>query len=287
MKRCATCTRTYTEENLSFCIDDGTPLTPVVEEDESIVAGVRNGEQSSGEGRDDWNAVAYKPPGSYAPPGGSAEKKKVWPWVLGIVSVLVLGLVGLFIAAILLLPRMIQRAGDNRRSTVESNENIRSNENQNANSAKSGDEETNANLSTNANANSGPADKEDAPAPTDKEQVLAQLIDLENEWTAANINADKKKLDRILADDYVGQSAEGGTEGKTDYLRTIKRDSSVQKWEFDGLKLTLHGDRATLIGNVKFHTVDQDVVYRFTDRFVWREGRWQATGSEVEQLQQQ
>ena len=34
------------------------------------------------------------------------------------------------------------------------------------------------------------------PPPTDQEQVLAQLTNLEQEWTVANINADKKKLDR-------------------------------------------------------------------------------------------
>jgi hypothetical protein len=288
MKRCGTCNRTYTEENLSFCIDDGTPLTEVAE-DESTVVGARNSEQGYDQGRrDDWNAVAYKPPGGYVPPGGSAERRRVWPWVLGIVSVLVLGLIGLSIAAILLVPRMIQRRGP---APLGSNDNASSDENQNTDSTKAADSETNTNTNadseTNANTNAGSErpSKEAATAPTDKEQVLAQLTDLENEWTAANLNADKKKLDRILADDYVGQSAEGGTEGKAEYLRTIKRDTTIQKWDFDGLKVSLHGDRATLIGNVKLQAAEQSVTYRFTDRFVWREGRWQATGSEVERVE--
>src|SRR5215510_7396672 len=279
MKRCPTCNKTYTEENLSFCIDDGTPLTEVVAEDESTVVSARDSEQSyDQERRDDWNAVAYKPPGTYVPPGGSAGSRRVWPWVLGVVSVLVLGLMGVAIAAILLVPWMIQSA--NRQAATERNQNLRSNENQNSDSAESTGSETNKNANTATDS-----DKENATPATDKEQVLAQLTDLENEWTAANINADKKKLDRILADDYVGQGAEGGTEGKGQYLRTIKRDTTVQKWEFEDLKVALHGDRATLMGRVKLHTDQGDVTYRFTDRFVWRDGRWQATGSEVEPVQ--
>jgi len=110
--------------------------------------------------------------------------------------------------------------------------------------------------------------------------VLAQLRDLENEWTLANINADKKALDRILADDYAGQS-ENGLQSKGDYIRTIQRDTNVEKWKFADLKVTLAGDRATLAGNITYETQSGEVVFDFTDKFVWRDGRWQATGSEV------
>ena len=281
MKRCPTCNKTYTEEHLSFCIDDGTPLTDVVEEDESTVVDARNsGQGDNQERRDDWNAVAYKPPQAYVPPGGSAKGGRVWPWVLGVVSVLVLGLMGLAIAAILLVPRMIQSA--NRQAPPASNENLGNNQNQDSDSAKSADSETNKNANTKTESE---PDKLNTPPPANKEQVLAQLTDLENEWTMANINADKKKLDRILADDFVGQTQERGTEGKAEYLRTIERDTTVQKWEFDGLQVALHGDRATLMGRLKLHTDQGEDTYRFTDRFVWRDGRWQATGSEVEPVQ--
>jgi hypothetical protein len=111
--------------------------------------------------------------------------------------------------------------------------------------------------------------------------VLAQLSDLENEWTAANINADKKKLDRILADDYVGKSSEGKPHGKAEYLKTIEPDNTIQKWNFEGLKVSLIGERATLTGIIRLQVKDQELAFNFTDKFVWRDGRWQATGSEV------
>jgi hypothetical protein len=122
----------------------------------------------------------------------------------------------------------------------------------------------------------------DVPPPTDEKEVLAQLTDIENEWTTANINADKKKLARILADDYVGPSAEGGLIGKAEYLNTIQRDTSIEKWEFQDLKLQLAGNRATLSGAITYVIQGQNIAYTFTDKFVWRNGRWQATGSELE-----
>jgi uncharacterized protein DUF4440 len=108
------------------------------------------------------------------------------------------------------------------------------------------------------------------------------LTQLENEWTVANLNADKKKLDRILADDYVGQSnQEGELQTKAEYIRTIERDTNVEKWDFSNLRLTLAGDRATLAGTVTFVVQGRNLTFDFIDKFVWRDGRWQATGSQL------
>ena len=102
--------------------------------------------------------------------------------------------------------------------------------------------------------------------------MLTQLTEIENEWTVANLNADKKKLDRILADDFVGQGTQGELQSKADYIREIERDTSVDKWEFDGLKLTLIGDRATLTGTITYFVSDRTMAFDFTDKFVWRDG---------------
>ena len=111
---------------------------------------------------------------------------------------------------------------------------------------------------------------------------------MEDEWTVANINADKKKLNRILADDYVGVT-NGRSQGKAEYLKTIERDESIQRWEFGDLKVTLNHDRAVLTGVIKLDLKDPngqegERTFRFTDKFVWRDARWQATGSEVSEL---
>ena len=252
MKRCSTCNRTYTDPNLSFCIDDGTPLTPVEPQDESTVVTPRD-------------TAAYRPP-SYVPP--AAQRRRVWPWVLGIGGAFVLGIVAITIAAVMLIPRM-SRSGSDRGVVVEPG---------NTNTAGNSNANETANSNSNSNVNI------DVPPPTDHDEVMAQLRDLENDWTVANINDDKKALDRILADDYVGYAPNGAPYSKDDYIRTNERDLRVEKWDFDDLKLNLIGDRATLSGKIKYELRDEDdLKFEFLDKFVWRDGRWQATGSEVKQ----
>lgn len=263
MKRCSTCNRTYTDPALSFCIDDGTPLTPVEADDDTTVVRPRSNEG------EDWNAVAYQPP-SYVPPGTHEKRRRAWPWIVGILGAFLLGILALSIAAFIMVPRLMQQR---QHPGVEVG-----NANRTENLPTPTPEETNSN--TNA------TEHVDAPPPTDRQQVLTQLTDLENEWTAANLNADKKKLDRILADDYVGQeSEEGGLQSKADYIRTIERNTDVDKWQFSDLHLTLAGDRATLAGTITYTVKGRNVVFDFTDKFVWRDGRWQATGSVVKSRQ--
>ena len=262
MKRCSTCNRTYTDPNLSFCIDDGTPLTTVDADDDTTVVRPRGNED------DEWNALGYRPPtSSYVPPGTEPNKpRRMWPWILGIGGAFLLGILAISITAAILVPRMM-RSRQNERGRVQI-QNSNTVENNNSNTAKT------------SNTNSNSTERVDTAAPTDHEQVLAQLKQLEHEWTVANINADKKKLDEILADDYVGQeSEEGGLQSKTEYIETIERDTQVEKWEFSDLKLALAGDRATLSGIITYFVRERSVSFDFTDKFVWRDGRWQATGA--------
>jgi hypothetical protein len=264
MKRCPTCNKTFTDQTLSYCIDDGTPLVSLPQDDE--LTEVRPAAEDS-----NWNPPAYQPP-SYVAPAGTT-KRRTWPWVVGIVGVLFLFVVGFTVAAIMLVPRFIKKTNP---VVVVSNDN--SNRTQSANNNTNSSTETIPETDTNAQPST--------PAPTDKEVVLAQLRDLENEWTVANINADKKKLRQILADDYVGPSGPNGKmQGKAEYIDTVQRDSETQKWDFEDLRLTLRGDRATLLGKVRFQLRDGEAVYDFVDRFVWRDSRWQATGSEVTRSQ--
>src|SRR5688500_14073539 len=96
MKRCSTCNRTYTDPNLSFCIDDGTPLTTVTADDESTVVSPRANEPGSDT---QWQAAPYQPPSSYVPPGSDGKRRRVWPWVLGIGGAFILGIVAISVAA--------------------------------------------------------------------------------------------------------------------------------------------------------------------------------------------
>jgi Domain of unknown function (DUF4440) len=237
MKRCPSCNRTYSDPNLSFCVEDGTPLAATAD-DESTTA-----------------IPQYRPPGAYVPVP-EQKRRRVWPWIVGLVGAFLLGIVGLMIAAAIFVPRMVRPRQVQPPVTT--------------------------NVNTDNTNNSEQVENADAPAPTNEEQVLAQLTALENEWTAANLNADKQKLGLILADDYVDNSGENGTlQGKAQYLDTIQRNTEVERWELGDLKVHLAGERATLTGKIKYVLPGREEEFDFTDKFVWRDGRWQATGSEV------
>ncbi len=290
MKRCPTCNKTFTDQNLSFCIDDGTPLLSLdTAEDEATLVRPSKGDSetgapgpsppsdSSGEGY----VPPYRPPGSYIPPGSSGQqgKRKAWPWVLGCLAILLVVFVALVITAKILFPVMRSATSNTNNNNYNTNVDRRDNSNSNLNGLNSNGADGNE------NSNDNSAAEDTTPPPTDEEEVLQDLTDLEHEWTVANINADKKKLDRILADDYVGTSADGKPQGKAEYLKTIERDTSIQKWDFEDLKVSLKGDRASLTGIIRLVVGDQNVAYRFTDKFVWRDNRWQATSSEVTPIQ--
>ncbi|HEV2883310.1 MAG TPA: DUF4440 domain-containing protein [Pyrinomonadaceae bacterium] len=282
MKKCPTCSKTFTDENLSFCVDDGTPLAQVVDDvDETtrVSSSFGQGGEHDASRRDNI-AAPYQPPGTYSSPGSpsyATGKRRTWPWVLVVLGIIVLVLGGLGIAAAILIPRMVRQQNE-RAANV--NANVYRSENRNANLGNSNTRVDNDNENNNLD------DDEDAPPPTNEAEVFSDLTDLEHEWTVANINADKRKLDRILADDYVGTTPDGNSQGKAEYISTIQRDTSTQKWEFENLKVTLKGDRATMTGTIKLKVLDQngatqDLTYTFTDKFVWRDGRWQAFASEV------
>jgi hypothetical protein len=279
MKRCPTCNRTFTDPGLSFCIDDGTPLAQVPDQtDETTVFSPSSGQNRSQSPA--WTTPAYVPPGPAAPT--PTRKRKVWPWVVAILGLLLVAVIGFGIVAAVYLPRIMStrntsnRNGNSNRRVVIGNEN--SNANSNANNAN-GSSQPNANAD-NGNENLNANSNSDAP-PTNHDDVLSLLTDLEHDWTVANLNADKKTLDRILADDYVA-TVDGRSIGKQEYIRTIERDTQTQDWKFEDLKLDLNGARATLSGTVRFRSKQgSDTSFQFVDKFVWRDGRWQATGSEL------
>jgi hypothetical protein len=295
MKRCPTCNRTFTDPSLSFCIDDGTPLLKdfaTAPDPEATIVGASStnrqtnagaGESAEESTASDQGAPAYQPPGQFAPTP-AVRGRRAWPWVVGIVVLLLIGAAGIGIAAMIVIPKMIQAANNenvNTHTGQNANGNGSANANSDTNTNSSANENNNQNANANTNANAGQA----AEPPTDEDEVLSDLTDLEKEWTEANFNADKKALARILADDYVG-TQNGRIQGKADYLRDIQPDHTVTDWEFKELKLTLNGDRATLKGKMRqqHQGVDEDQVDQFTDKFVWRDERWQAVASEVERL---
>ncbi|HEY6046149.1 MAG TPA: DUF4440 domain-containing protein [Pyrinomonadaceae bacterium] len=270
MKRCPTCKRTFEDDSLAYCLDDGTPLlaeVPARPHSEDAIVTPAPGDAGSHD----------LPPTQYAQLGGKATvsasggqiprmtaynatppKRRVWPWVVG--GLAALFLIGIVIAAVVAIPMLMKNANNTNRSIASDSP-----------AASPADTST-----------PQPADSpKDAAAPADEDVALAQLTEIEKQWTEANVQGDKDAIRKILAEEYSGGDP---PQTKQEYLDGLKPDPTVKSWELQDLKVELEGERATLNGYLRQETTRGAEVYGFTDTFVWRDGRWQAKGSHASRV---
>jgi len=141
MKRCPQCNRTYTDDALSFCLDDGSPLVggaaPASFDPSATIQYPQSRETTP------QPTIAYgpgqMPPSSSPPPQWSPmppmtpQKRSVWPWILGIGAVLVF----MGIGAVILVIALASMGGDNNNNantnSNTANGNVRANRNTNTN----------------------------------------------------------------------------------------------------------------------------------------------------------
>ena len=126
-----------------------------------------------------------------------------------------------------------------------------------------------------------PASGQNRPVRSDQ-QVLIQL---EKDWDKAFRAKDLVFLERVLADEFVATYGDGSLGTKARELELAKEfnkqvDSSTQ----DDFQVKVYGDtaivwfRQTLTGPSKGKQLE--VIYRYVDVFVLREGRWQCVSSQ-------
>lgn len=114
--------------------------------------------------------------------------------------------------------------------------------------------------------------------PDDEDEVLAQLTKLEDEWAEANVKGDKGVLERILADEYAGGS---DAPSKREYIDSLTADPSIKEYRIHDLTVDQNADRATVKGSMSVETTKGTESYDFTDKWVWRDHRWQAVSSQT------
>jgi ketosteroid isomerase-like protein len=113
------------------------------------------------------------------------------------------------------------------------------------------------------------------------EQALMQM---ERDWTEAALKKDAATLDKILADDWVGQGPTGvATKAQT--LAELKAgDYKLESQTLGDMKVRVFGDTAVVAGSddekSSYKGKDTSGHYTWTDVFVKRHGRWQAAASQ-------
>jgi hypothetical protein len=152
MKRCPQCNRTYSDDALSFCLDDGSPLvgaaTPSF--DPSATIAYPQSRETTPQ-----PTIAYPsqappappmqqpaaPPPMWSPlPPAAPQKKSIWPWLLGIGAVLVfmgIGVVILIFAIANITNNNNNNSNSNTNRQVNRNTNRNSNANENSNTRSS------------------------------------------------------------------------------------------------------------------------------------------------------
>jgi hypothetical protein len=141
MKRCPQCNRTYTDDALSFCLDDGSPLASVSEQ---LPINTAATVQYPPPRETSQPTIAYRPgqmpPPSVAPswtpvPPPQPQKRSVWPWLLGIGAIVVLMGVGLVV--LIFVVARISTHNTNDRANVNANNSNSRVANRNSNSSNS------------------------------------------------------------------------------------------------------------------------------------------------------
>ena len=301
MKRCPSCQRTY-EDSQTFCMNDGTPLVPDAAPpslDKTMMAGSMSTPPpqqgfSPGTPQGEWGGTPSWPanPTWSQQPGGAtttpAPKKSKLPWILAGLAVLLIGLVGIGGGAAYFLLRKSADENSNRKSGLGFNINKNDKESNANSSSSSSSSSSNTSDGSHSNMNMGDSSSSSSDMPTDKAVVLKQLYDLEYTWCAADLKGDKAAMDKILAPEFVVTNNDGTKQTKQQYINAMKPDQYYRTCSYSDFSLGQSANYAVIIG---YNTVrGRDAKgpftekYKFTDTFVWRDGRWQATDSKSQLL---
>ncbi|HEX8138431.1 MAG TPA: nuclear transport factor 2 family protein [Pyrinomonadaceae bacterium] len=293
MKRCPSCQRTYEDDSQSFCMNDGTPLiseAPPSSLDKTMMSGSLGApppqtySPTPGAPQGDWATPAWPPNPTWQQQPGAGmgqppvQKKSKLPWILAGVAVLLIGLLGIGGIAAYFILSGVKEESNRRGIGFNANKNDKE---ENSNSSSSSTASTNANTSDHSHDNMNAGSTSEVP--TDKELVTKQLYDLEYAWCAADLKADKAAMDRILATEFVVTNQDGTTMNKQQYLSQMKPDQYNRTCTYSDFSLGQSGNYAVIIGynTVKGRDANGPFTERskFTDTFIWRDGRWQATAS--------
>jgi hypothetical protein len=115
------------------------------------------------------------------------------------------------------------------------------------------------------------------------ERAKQALMQLERDIGKANVNRDAAFFERVEADEFIFTDSSGGTTTKREDVDGVKApanpDARLLSYDVDDMKVSLYGKTAVVTGRATtkgvFKGQDWSRQSRFTDMFVWREGRWQ------------
>ncbi|MBS0365916.1 MAG: nuclear transport factor 2 family protein [Proteobacteria bacterium] len=121
--------------------------------------------------------------------------------------------------------------------------------------------------------------------PTDARQ---ELLNLENEWAAAEDKHDEAILRRVLDERFVGTFSSGKTYDKEAFIKAIlaakvNPNDSPQTLSYEAV--IIDGDTAVLVGTDTRHGTRDGAAYtavaKYTVTYLHRNGRWMALAEQL------
>jgi ketosteroid isomerase-like protein len=116
-----------------------------------------------------------------------------------------------------------------------------------------------------------------------------EIEGLESDWRQAQLTNNISMVDRLLADDYLGISANGTLETKADELAT-RRSGILHITELDlsDIKVRIYGDTAVVTSKADLvgKRGDRDISgrYRYTRVYSNRAGQWRIVSFEASRV---
>jgi len=116
-----------------------------------------------------------------------------------------------------------------------------------------------------------------------------KLLVMEHLWNEAQVNRDSRALDGLIGSAFVNTEWDGEVSDKSKFLADIKDPSfKPTNLTIQDLQVRMYADSAIVVGSYHTKGTYQGKPYehfgRFTDTWVYTEGRWQCAASHTSLL---
>ena len=132
------------------------------------------------------------------------------------------------------------------------------------------------NLSDKLKPEAKPSPDKSTTVSTDRNAVLAELLQIEKTMTDASLNGDISTLAPYIADEYSGAGTDGRSQNKNQLLANTKPDKITKSWTITDAQLVSLDDESAVVNYVQTQTArnGRSARARVIDTFVRRNGRW-------------
>jgi Domain of unknown function (DUF4440) len=117
----------------------------------------------------------------------------------------------------------------------------------------------------------------------------AKLLVMEHLWNEAQVNRDARALDFMIGSSFVNTEYDGEVSDKAKFLADIRDPQfNLSTLTIQDPKVSMYADSAVVVGIYRTRGSYQGKPYehvgRFTDTWVYAEGRWQCVASHTSLL---